>query len=400
MSRTQPESVRGIGFVLDRRAKMFILSVFWSDGSESLIYRTFQEFRKFHKRLKDTFPLEAGLLKSSDCILPKFQDGSVLLPSRRTRRGLVRLRMLEDYSQKLLGATEVISQSEVVIAFFQSQPGDLVPDLPQNSLVIMPSTWERSQQSPKKPLASQSDIHILETQTFRCLDSFNTQDTKGKPFKAEVGEELDVLLREPTGWWLVENQDKQIAWFPAPYLEEVSPRRCEELPQMPRSGLLFWTSGAYESSREDELSVPAGARVTLLQASERGWWRCRYRGRQGLLPAVLLYRPPDPASGLDALLTAGRTLREPEASGGAQAEPPHPPPAARRSSDCNSEGEAPAPPGPAVPARPPRGDILRRCCSVTRRALLGSEAPKSPGPGGAPEPGCRPPGPLPPRPRP
>nr|XP_020862170.1 NADPH oxidase organizer 1 [Phascolarctos cinereus] len=295
----QAESVRGVGFVLGRRPQLFIFSVLWSDGSDSLIYRTFQEFRQFHKRLKKTFPLEAGLLKSSDCVLPKFQDASVLLPGGRTRRGLARLRLLEAYSQKLLGATETVSRSKVVTGFFQPQPGDLEPVLPQNSvlpclsrifpqsLVIVPSPWEKPAQSAKKPLALEPDIHTLEAQTFRCLDNFSTQDTRGRPFKAGAGEELDVLLKEPTGWWLVENEDKQIAWFPAPYLEETSPKEgWEKMPQIPCNGLPFCTTGAYESSREDELSVPAGARVTVLKQSECGWWQCRCVGMQaGLIRA-------------------------------------------------------------------------------------------------------------------
>ncbi|KAM9095356.1 NADPH oxidase organizer 1-like [Sarcophilus harrisii] len=128
----QPTSVQGLGFVLGGRHQIFILSVLWSDGSDSLIYRTLQEFRQFHKRLKNTFPLEAGLLKSSDRTLPKFQDTSALFPSGKTRRGLAKLQMLEAYSQKLLGASEIVSQSEVVIGFFQPQPRDLEPVLPQN----------------------------------------------------------------------------------------------------------------------------------------------------------------------------------------------------------------------------------------------------------------------------
>uniref|UniRef100_A0A5F8HF41 NADPH oxidase organizer 1 n=1 Tax=Monodelphis domestica TaxID=13616 RepID=A0A5F8HF41_MONDO len=301
--------VRGMGFVPGRRSQIFIFSVLWSDGSDNFIYRTFQEFRQFHKRLKDAFPLEAGLLKSSDCVLPRFPDAFILLPSRRTRRGLARLKMLEAYSQELLGAPETVSRSEVVTGFFQTQPGDLEPVLPQHSMVIIPSSWERPEQSPRKPPALGPDIYTLETQTFRCLDSFSTQDTRGRPFKVGAGEELDVFLRKPTGWWLVENGDKQTAWFPAPYLEAVTPKGgCEATPAIPGSGVLFWSAGAYQGSREDELSVPAGARVTVLEASECGWWRCRYRDRDGLLPAVLLHRCPDPGSagGLDVLLGAGR----------------------------------------------------------------------------------------------
>ncbi|XP_051825442.1 NADPH oxidase organizer 1 [Antechinus flavipes] len=392
----QPTSVQGLGFVLGRRHQIFILSVLWSDGSDSLIYRTLEEFRQFHKRLKNTFPLEAGLLKSSDRTLPKFQDTSALFPSGRTRRGLAKLQLLEAYSQKLLGASETVSQSEVVIGFFQPQPGDLEPVLPQNSLVVMPSPWEpweRLEQNPKKPLAPEPDIQTLEAQTYQCIDSFSTQDIKGRAFQAEAGEQLDVLLREPTGWWLVENEDKQVAWFPAPYLQELSPRKgCEEPAQLPFGGLPFCTSEAYESSREDELCVPAGARVTVLKVSERGWWQCRYRGRLGLLPAVLLRRCPGPAnaSGL-ALLNAGRTNPEPESDSGAEAEPGRSQPRERRlpppvtpkySSDSGSSsdnGEEASVSVPVVPARPRRGDILRSCCSVTRRALLGPETLRSRG---------------------
>ncbi|XP_036595470.1 NADPH oxidase organizer 1 [Trichosurus vulpecula] len=390
----QPESVRGVGFVLGRQPQMFILSVLWSDGSDGLIYRTFQEFRQFHKRLKNTFPLEAGLLKSSDCVLPKFQDASVLLPSGRTRRGLARLRLLEAYSQKLLGATEMISRSEVVTGFFQPRSGDLEPVLPQNSLVIVASPWERPERSPKKPVALESDIHTLEAQTFRCLDSFSTQDTRGRPFKARAREELDVLLKEPTGWWLVENEDKQIAWFPAPYLEELSPRQgCKEMPQMPYSGLPFCATEAYQSSREDELSVPVGAHVTVLKESECGWWQCRYLGRSGLLPAVLLCPDPVNASGLSMLLNATRASVGPEPCNRVEAQPEegrlptHPQPTWTTNLNSNpgnngEEGGAMAGPSrrPVIPPRPSRGDILRSCCSVTRKALYRPEAPRSPGP--------------------
>lgn len=106
--------------------------------------------------------------------------------------------------------------------------------------------------APKEPLPRPTDhlaIHSLEAQRLRCLQPFRTQDMQGRPFLAEAQESLDVLLRHPsgranrnlgpsesewtsgseplphltshTGWWLVENEDLQTAWFPAPYLEEV-----------------------------------------------------------------------------------------------------------------------------------------------------------------------------------
>ena len=43
-------------------------------------------------------------------------------------------------------------------------------------------------------------------------------------------------------------------------------------------GPQFCAVRAYESSRADELSVPAGARVHVLEACDRGWWLCRCVG--------------------------------------------------------------------------------------------------------------------------
>nr|XP_054390522.1 NADPH oxidase organizer 1 isoform X16 [Pongo abelii] len=179
---------------------------------------------------------------------------------------------------------------------------------------------------------------------------FCTQDTRDRPFQAQAQESLDVLLRHPSGWWLVENEDQQTAWFPAPYLEEAAPGQGREGgPSLGSSGRQFCASRAYESSRADELSVPAGARVRVLETSDRGWWLCRYGDRAGLLPAVLL-RP----EGLGALLsgTGFRGGDDPAGEAGGFPEP----------------SQATALP-PTVPTRPSPGAIQSRCCTVTRRAL-------------------------------
>lgn len=92
------------------------------------------------------------------------------------------------------------------------------------------------------------------TETYRCVAVYETKDTKNKPFKVALNEQLDVLIKDKageraavlkspvrartfihltaridcemfgcvaSGWWLVENEDKRMAWFPAPYLEKV-----------------------------------------------------------------------------------------------------------------------------------------------------------------------------------
>ncbi|XP_010337383.1 NADPH oxidase organizer 1 isoform X2 [Saimiri boliviensis] len=338
-----PVSVRGTALVQIKRLQTFAFSVHWSDGSDTFVRRSWGEFRQL-KTLKETFPVEAGLLRKSDRILPKLLDAPLLARGGRTSRGLARLQLLETFSQRLLATAERVARSPVITGFFTPQPLDLEPALPPGSRVILPTPVE----PPLSHAADRLSIHSLEAQSLRCLQSFCTQDTRDQPFQVQAQESLDVLLRHPSGWWLVENQDQQTAWFPAPYLEEVASGQGQEGdPSLGSSGPQFCASRAYEGSRADELSVPAGVRVHVLKTSDRGWWLCRYGDRSGLLPAVVL-RP----EGLSALLS-GTRLR----GGDNSADELSPEP---------SQATAPA---PTVPARPSPGAIQSRCCTITRRAL-------------------------------
>ncbi|KAI4559338.1 hypothetical protein MJG53_017864 [Ovis ammon polii x Ovis aries] len=306
----------------------FAFSVCWSDGSDSFVRRSWGDFRRLHgnlvgprrpmmpllaqKTLKETFPVEAGLLRRSDRVLPKLPaDAPWLVLRGRTGRGLARLQLLEAYLRALLVAGERVSHSPVLTGFFEPQPLDLEPMLPPGSLVILPNPQEPPPGPPGSPA-----IRTLEAQSLRCLQPFSTQDTRGQPFRAQAQEALDVLLRHPSG------------------------------PQ-------FCAVCAYESSRADELSVPAGARVHVLEASDRGWWLCRFRGCTGLLPAVTLQH-----DGLGTLLS-GPWLHH--GADGAE----------------GGEGKAHGSPRspqavmlpPPVPARPPLSAIQSRCCTITRKAL-------------------------------
>ncbi|XP_011817863.1 PREDICTED: NADPH oxidase organizer 1 [Colobus angolensis palliatus] len=299
-----PVSVQGAALVQIKRLQTFAFCVRWSDGSDTFVRRSWDEFRRLKKTLKETFPVEAGLLRRSDRVLPKLLDAPLLAHGGRTSRGLARLQLLETYSRRLLATAERVAQSPAITGFFAPQPLDLEPTLPPGSRVILPAPEE----PPVSRAAGRLSIHSLETQSLRCLQPFCTQDTRNRPFQARAQESLDVLLRHPSGWWLVENEDQQVAWFPAPYLEAAAPGQGREGgPSLGSSGPHFCASRAYESNRADELSVPAGARVRVLETSDRGWWLCRYAG-------------------------------------------------------------AGAPP-PTVPTRPSPGAIQSRCCTVTRRAL-------------------------------
>ncbi|KAM8779588.1 NADPH oxidase organizer 1 isoform 4-T4 [Rhynchonycteris naso] len=157
------------------------------------------------------------------------------------------------------------------------------------------------------------------------------------------------------GWWLVANEDQQMAWFPASYLEEVALGQGQERGQpLGGSGSQFCASRAYKGSQADELSVPAGARVQVLEMSDRGWWLCRFGGRRGLLPSVLLQ--PDR---LGAFLSTPEGLHSVAEEGEDKAEK------VQSSSECP---QAMTPP-PTIPARPLLSAIQSRCCTITRKAL-------------------------------
>ncbi|KAM6166346.1 NADPH oxidase organizer 1 [Erethizon dorsatum] len=341
-SSRYPVSVRAAALVRMERLQMFTFSVHWSDGSDTFVRRSWDEFRQLQKTLKETFPVEAGLLRRSDRLLPKLRDTPLLSRGGRMGRGLARLRLLETYAQALLATVARVSQSPVLIGFFEPQARDLESALPSSSMVILPAPEKPS----PRPVDS-LDIHSLEVQSLCCVQPFHTQDTQGRPFHAEAQESLDVLLRHPSGWWLVENEDQQKAWFPAPYLEEMAP---EGGLMQGSSGTQFCASRAYKGSRADELSVPAGARVQVLETSDRGWWLCRYCDRAGLLPSVLLQ-----PEGLSAFLSGPAIL-------------------GREDREKNKVTTGP----PPVPARPPLSAIQSRCCTITRRALVQNSGPQNP----------------------
>ncbi|XP_063027511.1 NADPH oxidase organizer 1 [Melospiza melodia melodia] len=273
-----------------------MMFVFWSDQNNILIYRTFEDFRKFHKELKRKFPTENGSLRS----LPRFKG--ITMQQRKggkLNRCLEILKLLETYSQELLKTDVKISRGEEVIQFFKAQTQDLDPSFPENSAVIMPSVFRR-EKSPQPlsitlPQASQS---------YRCIEAFETKDTKNKPFTVAQEEIVEVLIKDMTGWWLVENADKQIAWFPASYLEELD--ACEDIQNdfsSDEEGSLYFVVQAYEAQKADELSLNQGVVVEVLRTSHNGWWLIRYNGCTGYMPSLCLRPYQNPHHKLQSILS-------------------------------------------------------------------------------------------------
>ncbi|XP_053848241.1 NADPH oxidase organizer 1 isoform X2 [Vidua macroura] len=293
-----PMDVKAVGFMQCRKQKNYMMFVSWSDQNNILIYRTFEDFKKFHKELKRKFPTESGSLRS----LPRFKG--ITMQQRKggkLNRCLEILKLLETYSQELLKTDVKISRGEEVNQFFKAQTQDLDPSFPENSVVIMPSVFRR-EKSPQPlsitlPQASQS---------YRCIEAFETKDTKNKPFTVAQKEIVEVLIKDMTGWWLVENADKQIAWFPASYLEELD--ACEDIQNAFSSneeGSLYFVVQAYEAQKADELSLNQGVVVEVLRTSHDGWWLIRYNGCTGYMPSLCLRPYQNPHHKLQTMLSCG-----------------------------------------------------------------------------------------------
>ncbi|KAM6080642.1 NADPH oxidase organizer 1 [Theristicus caerulescens] len=306
-----PVDVKAVGLMQCRKQKNYMMFVSWSDQNNILIYRTFEDFKRFHKELKRKFPIESGSLRRSDRTLPRFKDANVKQrKSGKLNRCLEVLKLLETYSQELLKTDAKISQGEDVIQFFKAQTQDLDPSFPENSVVIMPS--EIGGEKKNRPREQLSITHPQASQSYRCIETFETKDTKNKTFKVAKKEIVEVLIKDMTGWWLVENADKQIAWFPASYLEEIDVHKdVQNALSSNEEGSLYFVVRAYESQKADELSLNNGVVVEVVRKSDNGWWLIRYNGRTGYMPSMCLQPYKNPHHKLQTIISCGLNVSTP-----------------------------------------------------------------------------------------
>uniref|UniRef100_A0A8C3H599 NADPH oxidase organizer 1 n=1 Tax=Chrysemys picta bellii TaxID=8478 RepID=A0A8C3H599_CHRPI len=367
-----PVDVKAVGLMQCKKQK-YMMAVSWSDRNNVLIYRTFEEFKKFHKVLKRKFPIEGGVLKKSDRSIPKFKDAKLMQrKSRNLSRSMERLKLLETYAQELLKADAKVSQSEDVIQFFKAQTQDLDPSFPENSIIIMPSEMRDG----KKDQAKQQNPSGLQSFINEQLRSTLTAVAKCNVLGYSKCSCRTSSLLFAAGWWLVENKDQQIAWFPAPYLEErgtgeenLNARELDE------EGTLYYAVRAYKSQKADELSLNVGVVVEVLEKSDNGWWlicehgfsQDRKAGSSGSLPGVkqavagLLQASLGQASSSQSSKAPHLTSKDRNDSGFEEESP----------SDSDSFLHSPDSSAsvPKLPARPAVQEILQKCSTVTKRAV-------------------------------
>ncbi|KAI4807462.1 hypothetical protein KUCAC02_027269 [Chaenocephalus aceratus] len=283
------------------KLKMFMISVLWSDNTEVIIYRSFQEFRKCHRQLKKRFPT-MNIFKKNNRVIPKFRGQARKSSQKKgSKRSIQRIKFLESYCEKLLKCDQSVTRTPEVTQFFMPKDHDLQPDFTKNSILILMSDDlpdDGGGEVSHQPTGSIT--HPFVTQTYSCVAAYETKDTKNRPFKVAMGEKLDVLIKDPAGWWLVENDSKGLAWFPAPYLQLLD-GEDEEDSVFQHAGDLYCAVRSYTTKQHDEVSVPIGSAVEVLRKSDDGWWLVRFNGKAGYIPSMNLQPSHNPRAGLYSL---------------------------------------------------------------------------------------------------
>ncbi|XP_063285029.1 NADPH oxidase organizer 1-like [Pelobates fuscus] len=288
-SDRHPLETTAIGYLQNGKHKYNMFSVLWSDRNEILIYRTFEDFKKLSRELRKKFPLESGLFRKSDNFIPKLKDVPVFRRNRNSSRFIERLRLLEKYSQELLKSDQKISQCENVVKFFTPKSHDLNPTFHENSLVIMPSETRIPKKEIPRPPAEPPCPGPIISQQYVCIEDYETKDTKNRAFNVKRNELLGVLVKESSGWWLVENEEKRVAWFPAPYLKDLENNEAaNSTTDSDYDGILYYAAKGYESMSSDELSIVIGVLVEVIEKTNNGWWLVRYNGKAGYVPSMYL----------------------------------------------------------------------------------------------------------------
>ncbi|KAB5555468.1 hypothetical protein PHYPO_G00034600 [Pangasianodon hypophthalmus] len=290
-----PLHVGILGIMCKGNSKLFMTSVLWSDQTDVIVYRSLRDFKQLHRQLKKKFPVE-NPFRQQDRVLPRFRGlmRTLSIQRKTLARWAHRVKALEHYCTELLRCKPCVSQSSDLIHFFIPREEELHPEFAHNSIMIFqpedaPNDQPRVDLS-SKCLSSGNVSQPCVAKLYRCLAPYETKDTKNRPFSVTVNEVLEVLIKDQAGWWLVENEAKCLAWFPAPYLElcEDEEEREDELDSTDGQMALYCAIKNFTSTMTDELSVNIGAVVEVIQKSDDGWWLARYNGKAGYVPSIYL----------------------------------------------------------------------------------------------------------------
>ncbi|XP_038158134.1 SH3 and PX domain-containing protein 2B isoform X2 [Cyprinodon tularosa] len=276
---------------------VYIIKVSWSDGSTETIYRRYSKFFDLQMELLDKFPVEGGQKDPKRRIIP-FLPGKILFRRSHIRDvAMKRLRPINEYCRALIQLPVYISQCEEVRVFFETRPEDLNPP--------------KEEPIGKKKSGDPTSADPLFLEQYVAVTNYEKQE--GSEISLLVGQVVEVIEKNESGWWFVSSDDAQ-GWVPATCLEaqddpddftlpgEEVPRRFWSLPRhvgrRRTLGDLFSTGFGqeekysviypYSARDQDEIDLERGMIVEVIQRNLEGWWKIRYQGREGWAPASYL----------------------------------------------------------------------------------------------------------------
>ncbi|GIY06586.1 intersectin-1 [Caerostris darwini] len=121
----------------------------------------------------------------------------------------------------------------------------------------------------------------------------------------EKGQLIQVRKKTPNGWWegevQVKGKKRQIGWFPASYVKELSGSRASSNRSTPEPMLYSRFNEnqnggpqqsdqvvalyPFTSQHSDELTFQKGDIITLVNADDPAWWKGELNGAVGLFPS-------------------------------------------------------------------------------------------------------------------
>ncbi|XP_072231172.1 SH3 and PX domain-containing protein 2B isoform X4 [Leuresthes tenuis] len=248
---------------------VYIIKVFWSDGSTEIIYRRYSKFFDLQMELLDKFPVEGGQKDPKRRIIP-FLPGKILFRRSHIRDvAMKRLRPINEYCRALIQLPVYISQCEEVRVFFETRPEDLNPP--------------KEEPIGKKKSGDSTSADPLLLDQYVAVTDYEKQESS--EISLHVGQVVEVIEKNESGWWFVSSEDAQ-GWVPATCLEAQDDPDDFTIPgeEEEKYSVIY----PYSARGEDEIDLERGMVVEVIQKNLEGWWKIRYQGREGWAPASYL----------------------------------------------------------------------------------------------------------------
>lgn len=248
---------------------VYIIKVFWSDGSTEVIFRRYSKFFDLQMELLDKFPAEGGQKDPKRRIIP-FLPGKILFRRSHIRDvAMKRLRPINEYCRALIQLPVYISQCEEVRVFFETRPEDLNPPT------------EEPMGKKKSGDCASGDPLLLDQ--YVAVSGY--EKTEGSEISLTAGQVVEVIEKNESGWWFVSSEDAQ-GWVPATCLEAQDDPDDFSLPGEEEEK--YTAVYPYAARDQDEIDLERGMTVEVIQKNLEGWWKIRYQGREGWAPASYL----------------------------------------------------------------------------------------------------------------